>query len=595
MKGKLTTRKFDITALAHEAMDAHISTLSGVNRERANKIRLLRERGDVFTERLEKTMRKIAKYDQNIKDVRKAITEQKQLRKKLGGGENASQQLRAQVDKRMGHMEKRLNRAIQRHNEVESKHSSLKAKINRMRRDKLMYREVYKKLEAKLEVKQKQMAVMIDKSNEIYNRREQTIKMIAALEKQAQDDQREFTKEWNELGKLIESEKEMIEFMNSATQKREDKRKELQDLDDQLARGELSVEEEQDLKNRVMSLRAQVAGDKARLSVVKSKVATYEDAFEKLKEVTGIGTTEELVESFLNTEDENFALFKYVQNLNKEIEKVEDSMQQLRDEMERYKKGQGAMDSTRKKILDDLEGKVGRTDSKNRVYLEKNQRLMQSFDHLCSAVDIVFKQIGCDKMMAFQEHQEDKAAEVAQSMLWPSDANSEAASEAESAEPPRSPLTGGGSSMHKAHSVLELLGALGVNEMNIMQYLGIIEQRTNELIQSYKQKMALRDGKNVTQAGPSVAMGTTAYQISVPAVGDTTSADRQDIMYDAQGRVIEEGEGGPRPMSMEQLKEQAVRDLERFGQRKEKPQRRGSDEDTKGKRKIHTFQGVVYV
>ena len=58
-------------------------------------------------------------------------------------------------------------------------------------------------------------------------------------------------------------------------------------------------------------------------------------------------------------------------------------------------------------------------------------------------------------------------------------------------------------------------------------------------------------------------MGTTAYQISVPAVGDTTSADRQDTMYDAQGRIIEEGEGGPRPMSMEQLKEQAVRDLER--------------------------------
>ena len=185
MAGKLPTRQFDITALAHEAMDAHISTLSGVNRERANKIRLLRERGDVFTERLEKTMRKIAKYDQNTKAVRKAINDQKQLRKKLGGGENASQQLRAQVDKRMGHMEKRLNRAIQRHNEVESKHSSLKAKINRMRRDKLMYREVYKKLESKLEVKQKQMAVMIDKSNEIYNRREQTIKMIAALEKQA--------------------------------------------------------------------------------------------------------------------------------------------------------------------------------------------------------------------------------------------------------------------------------------------------------------------------------------------------------------------------------------------------------------------------
>ena len=98
----------------------------------------------------------------------------------------------------------------------------------------------------------------------------------------------------------------------------------------------------------------------------------------------------------------------------------------------------------------------------------------------------------------------------------------------------------------------------------------------------------------------SVSMGTTAYQISVPEVCDTTSADRQDHMYDAQGRIIEEGEGGPRPMSMEQLKEQAVRDLERFGQKKEHErarasQRRQSEDDHKGKRKIHTFQGVVYV
>ncbi len=38
-------------------------------------------------------------------------------------------------------------------------------------------------------------------------------------------------------------------------------------------------------------------------------------------------------------------------------------------------------------------------------------------------------------------------------------------------------------------AVMELLGDEGVNEKNLMQYLGIIEQRTNEILQVLQQPL----------------------------------------------------------------------------------------------------------
>jgi TolA-binding protein len=55
------------------------------------------------------------------------------------------------------------------------------------------------------------------------------------------------------------------------------------------------------------------------------------------------------------TEDENFRLFNYVNELNQEIEKLEEQISDIKNEIEKYK-GQGVnTDNQRKKILKDLE------------------------------------------------------------------------------------------------------------------------------------------------------------------------------------------------------------------------------------------------
>lgn len=67
-----------------------------------------------------------------------------------------------------------------------------------------------------------------------------------------------------------------------------------------------------------------MAKDKAAQQVSAEKVQSYTDAFTLITEATGISDVDVLVATFVNAEDENYRLFKYVEELNQEIAKLEE-------------------------------------------------------------------------------------------------------------------------------------------------------------------------------------------------------------------------------------------------------------------------------
>eukprot|EP00965_Chrysotila_dentata_P004421 143325-Pleurochrysis_carterae.AAC.3 len=129
-------------------------------------------------------------------------------------------------------------------------------------------------------------------------------------------------------------------------------------------RGEMSLEEEQRLKKKVLKGSWGIAKDKASIHASIEKVQSYEEAFAKIQAATGISDIDELVTTFINAEDQNFALFNYVNELNTECEKLEEQISELKSEIDKYK-GQGLnTDNQRKKILKDLEDRLQRTEAK---------------------------------------------------------------------------------------------------------------------------------------------------------------------------------------------------------------------------------------
>jgi len=171
--------------------------------------------------------------------------------------------------------------------------------------------------------------------------------------------------------------------------------------------------------------------------VSQDAVQAYEDAFEALKAKTEIDDMDELVAKFVEAEDRNFSLFNFVNELNSEIERLEAMTAGVKAEAERYK-GQGmSSDVQRKKILHGIEQKLAKTQARALDYETKYQAANKTLNQLKTGIHSIFTRIGC-----------------------------------------------------ATSSVEEMLGNQGVTESNVMQYLGIIEERTTNILRQHKLNQA---------------------------------------------------------------------------------------------------------
>jgi len=64
-------------------------------------------------------------------------------------------------------------------------------------------------------------------------------------------------------------------------------------------------------------------------------VKVIEDAFDQIKEATGISNIEEIVTTFIKAEEQNYSLYNYVNMLNTETDALEESNKEIRDQIQR--------------------------------------------------------------------------------------------------------------------------------------------------------------------------------------------------------------------------------------------------------------------
>merc|ERR1711966_317468 len=198
----------------------------------------------------------------------------------------------------------------------------------------------------------------------------------------------------------------IIEISNSAYESRDQAQQEMQALKKQLEEEQAAFEEEwKDLGRIIEADRARKQNRKAAAEI------------EQRGEMT-------------------------VNELTSEIEKLEEQIQDIKAEVEKYRGQDMNSDHQRKKILKDLEEKLGRTETKAEQYDAKFAHSTKILGSLKDGIHSIFSNIGCN-------------------------------------------MTG----------VSEVLGTGGVTEGNIMTYLGLIEQRANEMLAVHNQIMKQREGE----------------------------------------------------------------------------------------------------
>lgn len=288
---------------------------------------------------------------------------------------------------------------------------------------------------------------------------------VLSLNADSQHEQQNFDDTFVKLAEIVQKEKDTAaEYRKAALQ--------MDPMDNSAGyvRGEMTIEEEQNIQVKLAQLEQELASEEKNIQNTNEKLASYKDTLSNLQTIFNVDDYSKLVDVFNRGEEETFATYRYIQGINNEIEQLEEQIAQINQEKEAYSKEikEGSA-HTRKRLLETLEASKQQVDLETLTENANRSNLLLSFHPIAKAVDKLFASLGCSENVQQQQ--------------------------------PSSPKKGSssdkGSSARGFGGADEMLAQHGVTEGNILQFLALIENRSNDIIQQFNKKDTSKDDEKV--------------------------------------------------------------------------------------------------
>ncbi|XP_044739405.1 coiled-coil domain-containing protein 63-like [Chrysoperla carnea] len=308
-------------------------------------------------------------------------------------------------------LENQLDVAIKKFNSVLADNDKIREEIDHLIKERAHFNSLWNKMVINLTKGKKFMMDLVEQATMSYDQRDEWCGKLEALKERGKADLLQHTQEMRELQRNLDHDNKLKEYLSIKGQKRV-----MQDL---------NVHEEEKRQ--------------ARRDEMEKHLHEYQRIFDEIKAFAQEDNIERLASQFIKQEEENFALFKYVNELNFELETLNDSV-----------------DDYRKKIEVQREINEQRANQQKIRMLQLAEELEEAKNHVEESEK---------KLEDFQEKLKRTLEEIQKIFQMVKADNS---------------------------PILELLGDnASVNIFNVRLYLEILEKRTNELIQVsyYKDKM----------------------------------------------------------------------------------------------------------
>lgn len=471
------------------------------------------EEGDRYATGIEFEKKNIEIMEEQIQVMRQKVLHQRRAM----GGVNASKDNNTMILKQIKILESRLEKALLKFNEAIAHNKTLRDSIDDLRRERVVYENIYRKMERELQDRKQNMAEIIELSNQSYEQRDTYQMEIAAIEQANRKEQEDFEEQMIELGRMLETE---LRLPTPGASTRKGARFGTSGDIKTAGIGGTTTGETADFGKSKSS----VGRNTADYNSIE-RVQNFEEAFHKIKEATGITDIEELVRTFIKNEDHNFSLFNYVSEQNNEIEKYEEQIQLLREDERKFAQESGDDVHQHKQVLKELESKLQSTESMAEKYEVRSQDLQRVIESLKRGIQSIYEKF---------DFAEDGFADAV------------------------------------------------VTESNMVHYLGLIEQKTNQALQTFADIKALILSSSVggggsggavaslgspggekekaplqvvLGSGPKVPMGQELLHVNPPKLDEYQTDDEED-----------EDEDESRPLTREELTSRTLSRLQRRGQ-----------------------------
>ncbi|XP_066996668.2 outer dynein arm-docking complex subunit 1 [Anabrus simplex] len=359
----------------------------------------------VETSQTEELDAEIAKMEKEVRKLRlKDITDAQSAQKAV---EN---------DRNISGLENRLHVVTTRFNEMLAENGKLRQEIDHLLKERAHFNLLYQQLISRLNTGKKIMLDLIEQATLAYDQREEAQSKLHMLKERGRQDMHIHSQEMRELQRKLDHDTKLQEFLGIKGQKRI-----LTDLE---AREALKKQQQREETER--------------------KIQKYQGILNQIREFSGEEDVDKLAARFIKQEEENFALFNYVNELNNELETLQEQVEELKSKIDDQRRVNQQRSEQQQETLSVLNAKLREVCSTADTAKEELQVSSRKLTDLLSGIETVFHLIRCDN----------------------------------------SPL-------------LDLLGANAhVTPYNVLLFLGIIERRSNDLLNtvSYLEKKAKKGG-----------------------------------------------------------------------------------------------------
>lgn len=387
----------------------------------------------------------IKEVDREIAEIENKIQGQ---RKAMGGVHN-SHLRHLTTSHTIKVLENRLDKATREFNSLTADNSKLRGEIQHLRNQRGVFDNIFKRLRKEMGHKKHEQNLLIEKSALAYDQRDEAEQKMAALKERNSKNLTQYHMEYKELLRQLDHDTCLKKFL----------------LDKAEERWEQAEEQIQQRKQNFE--------DKSESSAA-TTLNQYKKAFDDVRTITGATEPEELIKQFIKMEDENFALFNYVNEINNQLQQYDDEIKLLDRDVRDCQ-------LTSDKMLEEKTQTISVETERLALAAEKMESSESSLrqtnevmEKLKQGISSIFEHIGCSSD-AMKSHLGDQST---------------------------------------------------VNDVNVLKYLAEIEDKTNDVVQQFV-LLQMKQEVDAATLVTSPTVKSNDNKISAPAIDPEQNENKE--------------------------------------------------------------------
>lgn len=385
----------------NDTLKKEIAGLSGANYDyvKADKLAVLQGEVDALERRYQ--FEKMRKNDL-IKRYQLARIDLLHSRK-MKGGVNVEKEHADAVARQVSILENRLDQALCKFNDALSYNKELRDQIDIIRGERRVFQRVHKKLDEDLRMKKRVMAERLEQSNRDMDERDEYVRHVEQLKLQIAQQEAEYRDQVRQLDVAMVEIKILRDEQTSMQLELEGREYELEiRLSDEEAirQMESMTPAGSPSKGSMPPSRPDLSdddlphNDQLNVLSVDKEVFTITDIITQIRDATHEDNLERLRDEFQFLGDNNFSLYKKINQLTTMKEELADEIQSLHLLIQE----DNDAEAKQRKLIKDLEEKLAMTESQLEGIRTSITRQRDALAIALGTTEDVYTRVGCDKL-----------------------------------------------------------------------------------------------------------------------------------------------------------------------------------------------------